>query len=143
MQPEETPRVNPRVTPDAKKSVCQEDHGIVHGARRQDYGTPAENHERTARLWSAYLGVPITARQVCLLNALQKVSRDAHAPKRDNLVDIAGYAENADLVGESTASMLGSVFIKSQDEDRRALRRRATGCPCAVCRALVLLTPEA
>lgn len=112
MQPETPSPVNTHATPNEKKSVCQEAHGIVHGARRQDYGTPAENHERTARLWATYLGVPITARQVCILNVLQKVSRDVHAPKRDNLVDIAGYAENADLVGESTASMLASVFGK-------------------------------
>lgn len=62
------------------------------------YGSPKENHERTAALFSTYLGVPITARQVCMLNVLQKVSRDAHVPKRDNLVDIAGYADNADRV---------------------------------------------
>lgn len=112
MQPETPSPVNTHATPNEKKSVCQEAHSIVHGPRRQAYGTPAENHERTAHLWSTYLGVPITARQVCILNVLQKVSRDVHAPKRDNLVDIAGYAENADLVGESTASMLASVFGK-------------------------------
>lgn len=70
----------------------------VRGPRRTTYGSPAENHARTAELYSTYLGVPITARQVCFLNILQKVSRDAHLAKRDNLVDIAGYAENADLV---------------------------------------------
>lgn len=71
---------------------------IVSHARRATYGTPKDNHARTAALWSAYLGCPITPRQVCLLNALQKISRDAHAPKRDNLVDLAGYAANADLL---------------------------------------------
>jgi len=70
----------------------------VYGARRHDYGTPKANHTRTARLWSAYLGVPITARDVCMLNVLQKVSRDRHRAVADNLVDIAGYAENAHLV---------------------------------------------
>lgn len=33
-----------------------------------------------------------------MLNILQKISRDQHAPKLDNLVDIAGYAENAFLI---------------------------------------------
>ncbi len=69
----------------------------VDGARRMDYGTPKENHERTAALWSAYLGVPIRATDVCMLNILQKVSRQRHAMKLDNLTDIAGYAENAFL----------------------------------------------
>lgn len=76
-------------------SILDEAAAVVNGPRRSDYGTPLENHTRTAALWSAYLGVPITPRQVCILNVLQKASRDAHAPKRDNLVDIAGWAENA------------------------------------------------
>lgn len=82
---------------DVNTSILEEAARIVDGPRRADYGTPLENHGRTAALWSAYLGVPITPRQVCMLNVLQKVSRDAHAPKRDNLVDIAGYARNAEL----------------------------------------------
>lgn len=85
--------------PEPTPSILTEAYDVVHGPRRESYGTPAENHGRTAALWSAYLGVPITARQVCMLNMLQKVSRDAHRPGHDNLVDIAGYAENAFLVG--------------------------------------------
>ena len=78
-------------------SILAEAAAVVDGPRRADYGTPAENHGRTAALWSAYLGVPIAARDVCMLNVLQKVSRDRHGVKRDNLVDIAGYARNAEL----------------------------------------------
>ena len=78
-------------------SILAEAEAIVHGDRQADYGTPLENHSRTAALWSAYLGHPVTARQVCMLNILQKISRDVHHSKRDNLVDIAGYAENANL----------------------------------------------
>lgn len=70
----------------------------VNGSRQADYGTPAENHGRTAALWSAYLGVKVTARDVCMLNILQKVSRERHCAKRDNLVDIAGYSENASRI---------------------------------------------
>lgn len=67
---------------------------LVHENRRADYGAPKDNHGRTAELWTAYLGVAITPRQVCMLNILQKVSRDAHKPLPDNLTDIAGYIEN-------------------------------------------------
>lgn len=70
-------------------------------ARGVNYGTPAENHGRTAAMWSAYLGVEVTARDVCMLNILQKVSRDRARPIEDNPVDIAGYAENAGLVAAS------------------------------------------
>lgn len=92
----------------APETVLAEAARVVDGPRRDDYGTPSENHGRTAAMWSAYLGVPITARQVCMLNILQKISRDAHAAKRDNLVDIAGYVRNAELVcvGDALAAAL-------------------------------------
>lgn len=85
-------------------SVLAEASEIVAGARRASYGRPIDNHQRTANLWNAYLAVlpgespqPLTPRDVCMLNILQKISRDRFQPKRDNLVDIAGYAENAQL----------------------------------------------
>jgi hypothetical protein len=92
--------VNP-YHPDSLKSndsVLAAAERAVRGPRHTTYGSPAENHKRTAELFSSYLGVTVTARQVCMLNILQKVSRDAHTDERDNLVDIAGYAENADRV---------------------------------------------
>lgn len=76
-------------------SILSEAANIVDGDRQQTYGTPLENHTRTAKLWSAYLGIEITPRNVCMMNILQKVSRDRFKPGRDHLVDIAGYAENA------------------------------------------------
>jgi hypothetical protein len=81
-----------------KKTILEEAAELVSGPRAQAYGTPAENHGRTADLWSAYLGVKVSARDVCMLNVLQKVSRDRHRPGRDNLVDVAGYAENAERI---------------------------------------------
>lgn len=84
-----------RGAPANPDSVLTEAEAIVHGARRQQYGTPMENHTRTAEMWSAYLGVPISAQDVCMLNVLQKVSRARCSVTRDTLVDIAGYAENA------------------------------------------------
>ncbi len=91
---------------ESSTSVLREALAVVYGDRQQSYGTPAENHERTAELWTAYIrshGAPswkFSARDVCMFNILQKISRDHHAPKRDNLVDIAGYAENAHLCAE-------------------------------------------
>jgi len=85
------------VTRKKQETVLEEAARIVDGDRRADYGHPADNHRRTAAMWSAYLGVGITPRQVCMLNALQKIGRDAHRPKRDNLVDLAGWARNAEL----------------------------------------------
>ena len=83
------------------ETVLEEAARVVDGPRREDYGHPAENHERTAAFWNAYLlgRSVVSARDVCMLNILQKISRERHAPKRDNLVDIAGYARNAEMCG--------------------------------------------
>lgn len=76
---------------------------LAYGDRNHDYGTPAENHGRTAALWSEYLGIRLTARDVCAFNILQKLSRERHRAKRDNLIDVAGYADNMDRCPEDTS----------------------------------------
>lgn len=85
------------------ETVLEEAARIVDGDRNAAYGDPAGNHGTTAAMWTAYLqrrGLltgELDARDVCLLNVLQKTSRDAHWRQRDNLTDICGYARNAEL----------------------------------------------
>lgn len=64
---------------------------IVYGERAASYGHPYDNFTNTAALWSAYLGIEITAEQVAVLMMLVKISRQRNKHKRDNLVDIIGY----------------------------------------------------
>lgn len=91
----------PEPPPPAKKmTVLEEAASVVDGPRQADYGHPSINHARTAMMWSAYLGIPVSSRDVCMLNVLQKVSRDRNRPKRDNPVDIAGWARNAEMCEE-------------------------------------------
>jgi hypothetical protein len=78
-------------------NVLDEATATVMGPRREKYGHPLKNHTRTADLWKAYLGIDISPRQVCMMNILQKISRDAHVEQPDNLTDIAGYALNAEM----------------------------------------------
>lgn len=80
------------------ETILDEASRITSGARPSKYGTPKQNHTRTAKFWSVYLGINLTSRQVCVMNMLQKISRDMHSPQRDNLVDIAGFAQNADAI---------------------------------------------
>lgn len=72
------------------------------GERQRDYGHPLENHERIAAMWNIQLGKklkePITAREVALLMISLKLSREINTPKRDNLVDIAGYVNCIDAI---------------------------------------------
>jgi hypothetical protein len=76
----------------------------VDGDRQRDYGHPRVNHGRTARLWSAYLGIEITPTQVCVLNILQKISRLQNAYHHDGPTDIAGYARNIEMIEASVQS---------------------------------------
>ena len=66
---------------------------VVFGDRQKEYGTPKSNHDRTAKLFSVYLGVQVTPDMVCMLNILQKVSRSigARHTKDDTFIDIIGY----------------------------------------------------
>lgn len=66
--------------------------------RGQHYGDPAPNMERTAELWSAFLGVPLTAHDVAICMILVKVSRARVSYHADNYEDMIGYAEIARMV---------------------------------------------
>jgi hypothetical protein len=78
-------------------TVLEEANRLVEGSRSNDYGSPSDNHERIASLWSVLFGQDITARQVALAMVLVKVAREVHSPKRDNLVDGAAYFHIADM----------------------------------------------
>jgi hypothetical protein len=43
---------------------------------------------------------PVSPMQVALCLIQLKVAREVHAPKRDNLVDIAGYARVMEMLSE-------------------------------------------
>lgn len=64
---------------------------LVYGDRNKSYGHPHDDYTRTAALWSAFLGVPITADQAAMCMVLVKISREANKPKPDNRVDMHGY----------------------------------------------------
>ncbi len=90
-------------------NILEEAAELVDGPRQQDYGHPKLNHARLAAAWNGYLlgrslvDAPLDARDICNMMVLLKVMREAHRPKRDNLVDIAGWARNAEIVSEEHA----------------------------------------
>ena len=86
-------------------NVLEEAAHIVKGPRQEAYGPPGPNHQCTADMFSAYLErkygwtrTELDAEDVCWFNILQKISREAHQPSRDNLVDIAGYILNVERI---------------------------------------------
>lgn len=81
--------------------VTAEAQQLVYGARLSGYGHPKDNFEQTGKIWGALLGIdPIPAHMVGLCMAALKLSRETFSHKRDNLVDICGYAETVDMCYE-------------------------------------------
>lgn len=76
----------------ARRQVLEEAADLTDGPRAQHYGPPAVNMDRTARMWSAYLGIDITGRDVAWCMALLKIAREAEGHTRDSSVDAAAYA---------------------------------------------------
>ena len=69
----------------AKNMVC--------GKRETDYGTPEDNFQRIAELWSAYKHVDYTPVDVAMMMALLKIGRIATGTAtEDSFIDLAGYA---------------------------------------------------
>jgi len=84
-------------------SILLEVQKAVHEDRRNAYGHPLDNFCTTAALWNAYLRqkylepFTLSYEDVGVLMILLKVAREANYASRDNLTDIAGYAETIAL----------------------------------------------
>lgn len=73
-------------------SILLEAHKIVNGDRKADYGDSNRNLKNVA-LQAGILGVEIDAIGVAKVLLSVKMAREGYKHKRDNLVDLAGYAE--------------------------------------------------
>ena len=82
--------------------ITVEAYRLVGGDRRSAYGHPREDFARTGRMWAAILGIDeVPPEKVGLCMAALKISRECNAHKRDNLVDLCGYAQTIAMVHES------------------------------------------
>ena len=74
-------------------SLLDEAKATICGARQDQYGAPEDSFPRIAAYWTTYLGRPVSALDVAHLMALMKLARaQGQGFKRDNYVDLAGYA---------------------------------------------------
>ena len=85
-----------------RKEILEAASKAVHAEDMDhDYGSPENNFETIADLWSTYLEAAydedttiacLSSRDVAAMMILLKVARVATSEKADNWVDIAGYA---------------------------------------------------
>lgn len=80
------------------ETILEEADRLVSTDRQQDYGHPLDDFAKTAKIWSAILGVDVTPEQVGLCMVGVKISRECNRPKRDNRVDGAGYFKTVDMI---------------------------------------------
>lgn len=79
-------------------SVLDEAKDIISNRAHDDYGNVERCMGNISEQWNLYLAqthgslAVITDEDVCKMMMLLKMSRDSHKPKRDNLVDLIGYA---------------------------------------------------
>lgn len=73
-----------KILDEAKNCVC--------GHRQSDYGTPEDNFNRIAKLWTAYMDTEFTAKDVAIMMGLLKVARIKAGNTVDSAIDLAGYA---------------------------------------------------
>lgn len=74
-------------------TVLDEAKRVVYNDRAQDYGHPLDECRRIAAFWTVILGVEVKTEQVPLCMIAMKLSRQMNRHKKDNAVDMAGYAE--------------------------------------------------
>ena len=87
-----------------EKSILEEAEELTGGARQEQYGHPIVNFQNIADLWNKFINgkyeswIELTPEDVGFLMVLVKVAREMHTPKRDNLIDGAGYFNTIQMI---------------------------------------------
>lgn len=83
-------------------SILAEAEKIVNGQRNTDYGTATESFGRIADVASIITGKTLTPEDCCKVLMAVKMVRESFTHKRDNLVDLCGYAELLNRIEDET-----------------------------------------
>jgi hypothetical protein len=86
------PNKFPQAEQAAVEDILEEALRITKGDRNNSYGAPTQDFDRTAKMWSAILGIEVSPTKMALCMIALKISRACWSNSRDHWVDIAGYA---------------------------------------------------
>lgn len=86
------------------KSILEEAHEITSDNTR-GYESPQVSFAKIAKIASVLTGKELTGRDICFMFMAVKLQREAYRHKRDNLVDLAGYANLMDGLHDETFSI--------------------------------------
>jgi hypothetical protein len=93
---------------------------VLRGHGAQDYGNPHVEAVKIAALWSAAFGWDVKPWQTSLAMILLKITRECNRQKRDNLVDIAGYAEVCSRVTAAADALRAAEAANGPERNRIA-----------------------
>jgi hypothetical protein len=91
--------------------ILKEAEKLVSNSREKAYGNKLANHTNIAKLWSAYLDIGITPKEVAVMMCLLKIARTklgSYHP--DNYVDLVGYGAIAGSIADKTDKQLEFDF---------------------------------
>ena len=89
------------------KSILSEAEEIVNGSRHSDYGNAKESFSRIATIASVMTGKELSPEDCCAVLMAVKLVRESFAHKRDNLVDLCGYAHIMNELNENESEKEG------------------------------------
>lgn len=89
------------------KSILDEAKAIVNGSRQSDYGDPVESFDRIAKTASMITGKDLSSKECCAVLMAVKVVRESFRHKRDNLIDLCGYAHIMNELNENKSEKKG------------------------------------
>ena len=90
-----------------KQSILSEAEEIVNGSRHSDYGDAKESFSRIATIASMMTGKELAPEDCCAVLMAVKLVRESFAHKRDNLVDLCGYAHIMNELNENESEKEG------------------------------------
>ena len=89
------------------KSILSEAEEIVNGSRHSDYGDAKESFSRVATIANVMTGKELSPEDCCAVLMAVKLVRESFAHKRDNLVDLCGYAHIMNELNENESEKEG------------------------------------